>query len=144
MLLTHDAHRIWKRPEIKYTPVFPLQLDEALPEESTTPYEILVWAEYQPELRKLSRVTAYTPQNPTDATGKLILGLRAEFVKGYIERDRYVGGHGRDWPEDAETTCFDLYGPNGESIAEIGIPKDGTLNGVMVCAALAFPMTPME
>ncbi|KAL6365163.1 hypothetical protein LRP88_01144 [Fusarium phalaenopsidis] len=93
-------------------------------------YQILPWAKDKLELKKLVRITAKTPGNAVDGTGKPILGLRAEFINVIeCERERYVG-HGKDWPED-EMAHLDLDGAGGEMIVEIGVPKFGTLKGLM-------------
>ncbi|RSL65168.1 hypothetical protein CEP54_004297 [Fusarium duplospermum] len=121
---------IWYRPYTKITPIFPPRLPEGFLEDSITPYHMLLWAEEQRDLGGPSRVVAYTPQDPTDATGKLVLGLRVEFVKSHGETKRCIG-HGGDWPED-ETTNFDLYCPLEERIIEIGVSKSETLKGIML------------
>ncbi|KAI8717604.1 hypothetical protein NCS52_00836800 [Fusarium sp. LHS14.1] len=125
-----DFSPIWKRPDIKMTPIFPLTLGEGFPEESLNPYYPLPWAKAAHGLAKPIRVKTYTPRDPDDTTRRLILGLKAEFAESYGETERYVG-QGGNWPED-ETTIFDLHYPFDERIVEIGVSKSETLKGIML------------
>ncbi|KAM0430870.1 hypothetical protein ACHAPT_005502 [Fusarium lateritium] len=130
LVWTAVAHPLWQRPDVKMSPIFPPGLAGACPEDDLSPYQILSWARSRGELEKLSRVTAYTPKKLTDATERSILGLRAEFVKRYWEPKRYVGD-GENWPEE-DMTHLDLIGTDGEKIIEIGVPKSGTLKGLVL------------
>ncbi|KAI8667103.1 hypothetical protein NCS56_00845600 [Fusarium sp. Ph1] len=115
-----NMHQLWERGNLKISPIFPFGSLWILP-----------WAKDKLKLKKLVRITAKTPGNAVDGTGKPILGLRAEFINVIeCERERYVG-HGKDWPED-EMAHLDLDGAGGEMIVEIGVPKLGTLKGLML------------
>ncbi|UPL04262.1 hypothetical protein LCI18_015196 [Fusarium solani-melongenae] len=130
LLWAPSVPRLWQNSRLKITPIFPLGLTEKHLEESLNPYHTLAWAEKQPELTKICRVSAYTPGDVADATEKPIMGLRSEFSEGHdYQRKRYIG-HGRDWPED-EMMHMELNGADGERIVEIGVPKSEVLNGLM-------------
>ncbi|KAH7260395.1 hypothetical protein B0J15DRAFT_547994 [Fusarium solani] len=131
LLWATTIHRLWERSNLKITPVFPLGLAEAHPEDDLNPYQILAFAGKWLEVAKLSRVSAYMPGNVADATQKPILGLRAEFVGVQDWLRQQYAGPGKDSPED-DLTHLDLDGAGGERVVEIGVPKSEVLNGLML------------
>ncbi|KAF5011767.1 hypothetical protein FDECE_2134 [Fusarium decemcellulare] len=122
-----EIPRIWQRPDIEISPVFPLDFEQRCPEDDLSIYKYLCWIRSKNEFEKLCRITGHTPHNKPDSP---LLGLRSQYIKRYWEPIRHIGSD-RNWPKN-ELTHLTLDVENGEKIIAIGVNESETLKGIML------------
>lgn len=122
------------------------------------PHDILLLAEHAKKLKEISRISAYVlPESEISRFGGVgmscqksssecrVLGLRVEYVATSGEAERCVGFANlprtskpqKNWPEQ-HWHHFEVDGPRGEYVTEVGIAMEGRLKAIKVGFGLSL------